>query len=364
MKIYQYILFIIFNLLFIIINYNVFSGCCNCIEKNKDSDETKEKGKNPDKTKRKSKPTLPNKHYNNGMRNSSQYNEDPHEYNRKVFNNTMEICEENEYVKEAIKESINVQSFIPERSNTYIKNGEQIFIKTEFNTKSEGNIEFQDKTTIEAALYYLKQTGYKKKIAILNFANWTDKGGGVTRGAVAQEEAICRCSTLYKNLIADNVSKFYESHNSKDNNNNCIYNDDIIYSPKVLILKDDTDSGNILTLDLNYDNNNQNFVSVITCAAPYNYNGKIFTDEDIHKIHLSRGKRILDIALNNDIDIIILGAFGCGAFKNNPIAVSKAYKEILINQNYQKYFEKVVFAIPDKNHPNYKTFFATFNNTK
>ena len=364
MEIYQYILFVISNLLFIIVNYNVFSGCCNCIGKNKDSDETKEKGKNPDKTKGKSKPTLPNKHYNNGMGNSSQYNIDPHEYNRKVFIDTMKICNTNKYVQEAIKESINVQSFITEKSNIYIKNGKSFNIKTNFNIKSEGNIEFQDKTTIKAALYYLKQTGYKKKIAILNFANWTDKGGGVTRGAVAQEEAICRCSTLYKNLIADNVSKFYESHNSKDNNNNCICNDDIIYSPKVLILKDDTDSGNILTLDLNYEENKQNFVSVITCAAPYNYNGKIFTDKDIHKIHLSRGKRILDIALNNDIDIIILGAFGCGAFKNNPIAVSKAYKEILINQNYQKYFEKVVFAIPDKNHPNYKAFFATFNDTK
>ena len=364
MKIYQYILFIIFNLLFIIINYNVFSGCCNCIEKNKDSDETKEKGKNPDKTKRKGKPILPNKPYNKGIKIPSQHNKDIYKYNRDVFNDTMKICDENEYVQEAIKKSIEVQSFIHEKSNIIYKNGNPFYIKTEFNTKSEGNIEFQDKTTIKAALYYLKQTGYKKKIAILNFANWTDKGGGVTRGAVAQEEAICRCSTLYKNLIADNVSKFYESHNSKDNYNNYIYNNDIIYSPKVLILKDDTNSGNIVTLDFNDNENKQNFVSVITCAAPYNYNGKIFTDEDIHKIHLSRGKRILDIALNNDIDIIILGAFGCGAFKNNPIVVSKAYKEILINQNYQQYFEKVVFAIPDKDSTNYKTFFATFKNKK
>ena len=159
------------------------------------------------------------------------------------------------------------------------------------------------------------------------------------------------------------MSEFYKSH-KEDKHNNCIYNDDIIYSPKVLILKDDTNSGNIVTLDLNDEGNKQNFVSVITCAAPYNYNGEIFTNQGIYNIHLSRGKRILDIALNNDIDIIILGAFGCGAFSNNPRDVSKAYKEILIDKNYQKYFEKVVFAIPDKNHPNYKTFFATFNNTK
>ena len=163
MKIYQYILFIIFNLLFIIINYNVFSGCCNCIGKNKDSDETKEKGKNPDKTKGKGKQILQNKHYNNWIKNSSQHNKDPYEYNRNVFNNTMEICNKNKYVKKAIKESINLQSFIPEKSNTIYKNGNPSDIKTEFNIKSEGNIEFQDKTTIKAALYYLKQTGYKKK---------------------------------------------------------------------------------------------------------------------------------------------------------------------------------------------------------
>ena len=362
MKIYQYILFIIFNLLFIIINYNIFSDCCNCIEKNKDSDETKEEGKNHDKTKRKGKPILPDKHYNKGIKNSSQHNKDINTYNRDVFENTMKICDTNKYVQEAIKESIKVQSFIPETSNIIYKNGKPSDIKTEFNIKSEGNIEFQEKTTIKAALDYLKETGHKKKIAILNFANWTNPGGGVRGGAVAQEEAICRCSTLYKNLTAKNVNGFYNSHNSRDNYNNYSYNNDIIYSPEVLILKDDTDSKNILTLNLNDKKNKQNFVSVITCAAPFNNNGKNFTDQDIYKIHLPRGKRILDIALNNDIDIIILGAFGCGAFENNPIEVSKAYKEILINQNYQQYFEKVVFAIPDKNSKNYKTFFATFNN--
>ena len=76
----------------------------------------------------------------------------------------MEICNKNKYVKKAIKESINLQSFIPEKSNTIYKNGNPSDIKTEFNIKSEGNIEFQDKTTIKAALYYLKQTGYKKKL--------------------------------------------------------------------------------------------------------------------------------------------------------------------------------------------------------
>jgi len=49
--------------------------------------------------------------------------------------------------------------------------------------------------------------------------------------------------------------------------------------------------------------------------------------------------------VENNIDNLILGAFGCGAFANDPQMVSKIFKKILIDEGYFKYFINVHFAI-------------------
>ena len=95
---------------------------------------------------------------------------------------------------------------------------------------------------------------YGGKIAVLNFASATNPGGGVTKGSTAQEECLCRCSTLYP--VLSNVKfnePFYKLHKE---HGNALHNDDIIYSPNIHIIKSD-----------NYNNLYRPFVvNVITCS--------------------------------------------------------------------------------------------------
>jgi len=78
-----------------------------------------------------------------------------------------------------------------------------------------------------------------KKICVLNFASVTNPGGGVTRGSNAQEECLCRCSTLYECLRA----ALYEAHKEKlrDGMMTALYSDDCKYTPDVVVFKSDGD---------------------------------------------------------------------------------------------------------------------------
>lgn len=192
--------------------------------------------------------------------------------------------------------------------------------------------------TLEAARHY---NNYK--VCVLNFANATNPGGGVTisKGPSGQEECLCRVSTLYKCINSkDALESFYYPH--KTHNQNNLHNDDIIYTPNVIVFKDDDNH----LLDRSQWFN----VDVISCAAP-NIGNDLRGEPNIvgvdnielQQIHIKRATRILDVAVHHKVEILILGAFGCGAFGNSPDIVAEAYKSILAK--YQKCFKKIIFAI-------------------
>lgn len=117
--------------------------------------------------------------------------------------------------------------------------------------------------------------------------------------------------------------------------------DDIIYSPGVKVFKSDTDFPEILPENEWFD------VDIITCAAPNIYvgwNEKLnISDEVLFKIHEKRLRKIIDVAVLNMADVIILGAFGCGAFGNPPQVVASAVNKVLID--YRFAFKSIEFAI-------------------
>ena len=90
-------------------------------------------------------------------------------------------------------------------------------------------------------------------------------------------------------------------------------------------------------------------VDVISCAAPnlrkdvrnrYNVesgNAVSVTDEELYRIHLQRAKHIMSVAAANKVDVLVLGAFGCGAFANNPAVVARASFDAL--KDYNSYFD-------------------------
>lgn len=174
------------------------------------------------------------------------------------------------------------------------------------------------------------------KTAVLNFANPQYPGGGASKGAVAQEECLCRCSNLYLCLSAPNIFKDYYFYHKKYTNH--LFSDRLIYTKDVVVFKDESEVPALLPRDEWF------FVDVITCAAPYI--AKINIDNaSLKSLFKSRIKNIFEAAIDNGVEVIILGAFGCGAFKNPPEVVAEAFHEVIDENGYADNFRKIVFAI-------------------
>ena len=113
----------------------------------------------------------------------------------------------------------------------------------------------------------------------------------------------------------------------------------MVYIPNVLVFKSDD---NVFSQTL-YEKDWYN-IDVISCAA-HNQRAYKVKYEELKKINYFKIKSIIECAVENNVDNLILGAFGCGAFGNDPQLVSKTFKKVLIDEEYYKYFENVHFAI-------------------
>ena len=181
--------------------------------------------------------------------------------------------------------------------------------------------------SLDAALLHCNRTP-GSKVAVLNFASATNPGGGVAKGSKAQEEALCRCSTLFPVLNTQELQeKFYRFHQEHQDTR---YTDACIYTPGITVFKTDTSIPERLSPEY------WRQVDVISCAAPnlrkvpYNKmnpgTGPAIpvSDRELLEIHKTRGRKIFRVAVANGVDTLILGAFGCGAFKNSPSVVARA----------------------------------------
>lgn len=197
----------------------------------------------------------------------------------------------------------------------------------------QADIIVEENTSFAAAMKY-KEFG---RIAVLNFANPEYPGGGVRNGAMAQEECLCRSSNLYPCLCDVNVfNDFYEYHR---NLKNTFYSDRLIYTKDITVFKNDNDVPQMLPEDMWFK------VDVITCSAPYIAKRKYTNPTALLLLFKSRIKNIFEAAIENGAAVLILGAFGCGAFKNPPEVVAKAFREVIQENSYQRLFKKIVFAI-------------------
>ena len=173
--------------------------------------------------------------------------------------------------------------------------------------------------------------------AVLNFADALVPGGLVLVGATTQEENICRCSNLYQSITTELADEYYYQPNirryGKDGRKvaDSIYLDNLIYSRDVLFFKD----------DVNYNSTKPYHMDVITCPSP---SCKIYPSDYEYEVIGRRTEQIVKSAIANGVDNLVLGAWGCGAFLQNPWVVSECFKNAL-----EKYpaFEHVVFAIRD-----------------
>lgn len=218
--------------------------------------------------------------------------------------------------------------------------------------------------TFEAAKRLIDEDP-SRHVAVLNFASATNPGGGVFRGSSAQEENLCRCSTLYPTLDQQRFwDGYYHFHRERGD---VRYSDACIYTPDVVVFKRDAEFPELMPESDWFK------VDVITCAAPNlrhapsnSYNPHAGTwrpvdDEELYRIHVSRGRRICEVAAANGADALVLGAFGCGAFRNDPRVVARAYKTVLRDMGpYFQQAEFAVFCVPGRESENYLAFKKEF----
>ncbi len=253
-----------------------------------------------------------------------------------IFNDTQRFYTENAVLADAVKKSID---------NSVFYDADECSELINKNNKT-GKITVSKNRTFESAMK-LHNKFPEKKICVLNFASATNPGGGVTNGARAQEESLCRCSTLYPTLNTHYLwEKYYLVNREK---HDCLHTDACIYSPDIIICKTDE------TYPQRMPEDEWIKVDVITCAAPnlrhmpsnqYNpFDGNYVSmdSQKLYELHVKRAKHILSAAIKNNVDILVLGAFGCGAFRNDPYVVAKAYKNVL--DECKNCFDIIEFAI-------------------
>ena len=217
---------------------------------------------------------------------------------------------------------------------------------------SEPNIEICEDTTFHCAQRLMNEisTGLSGeqnlRTAVLNFANAYHPGGGVKNGAMAQEECLCRSSNLYSALTLPYLLRNYYKWNSR--NTGDMGTDAVIWSPGVTVFKTDDP----VPEEMGRENWFQ--VDVLTCAAPYFDKNKKrpVTQEKLWDVFYHRIRNILEVAIANDTDILVLGAFGCGAFNNPPGLVADVFRELLVDKGYFRFFRKIAFAIKKNNSAN------------
>lgn len=268
--------------------------------------------------------------------------------NTEIFRDTEYLYKNNETLKEAVKQSVNNQLLILAEDK----------VEYEANDGRAGKVVVSGKRTLEASEVYAKQG---KRVCVLNFASATNPGGGVVHGSSAQEEAICRCSTLYPCLNTRKTwNEFYTPHRNADNP---LYNDDCIFTPDVKVFKSDINFPELLPEAEWWD------VDVITCAAPnlrsipsnrMNPNAGSrkadITHEGLIALHTARIQRIFEVAMKNGAEVLILGAFGCGAFCNPPELVAEVFAKF--TEKYRDNFDVIEYAVfhTERETANYKAF--------
>ena len=162
---------------------------------------------------------------------------------------------------------------------------------------------------------------------VLNMANGVTPGGGFLHGSIAQEEYLCRSTALYATIRDDPM---YGFHAGLDHYESSHW---MIVSSDVAVIRDD--EGAPIAEPW--------MCSFITCAAPV---AQRVGRERSALIMADRIERLLSVAAAHGYESLVLGAWGCGAFRNDPTLTAEAFRALLTGP-FDGVFSDVVFAISD-----------------
>ena len=262
----------------------------------------------------------------------------------KVFQNTVKIATEKAYLTEDGKRVDIYEDLLPQRTEFYDKEIRCDDVKPR---DSETIVEVLHIDCLEAAKL-LEKKGYFP--ALLNMASWQNPGGGVKNGAGAQEETIFRRTNLFRSLyqFAPYALEYGLPINKKQ------YPLDInfggIYSPLIICFRDDEKRGYKLRV-------NPFVFAVISVAGmerPHlTPDGKHIAPDYVNGVK-NKIRTIFRIGLLNGHDSLVLGALGCGAYRNPPQHVARLFHEVMEEREFKNKYAKIVFAILDDHNAHQK----------
>ena len=206
------------------------------------------------------------------------------------------------------------------------------------------------------------EDGQSKPVLVLNFANPVNIGGGVYKGAKAQEEDLCRRSSLLRSLETHHSLRYY-SYNRKLHTH--MGSDAMIFSPEVEIFRDER--GELMDYTV--------IVAVISCAAPMiTYSMEGMSESEYRRMFYNRIVGVLKCAAYFGYKDLVLGAWGCGAFGNDASIVSDLFYRALTELDWDGHranylFQRIVFAIRSRGEESYnftefKRNFGCYNGVK
>ncbi|PRB03119.1 TIGR02452 family protein [Chryseobacterium sp. MYb7] len=265
--------------------------------------------------------------------------------NKGMAKDTLDILAKKYYINEH-NEKINIENELEIcKKETVLFTPEQL---SEMKESSMPEASFE--TKIETwkcsslkAILQLAEEENQEKIMCLNFASAKNPGGGFINGAEAQEESLARTSGLYESLLQ--AWDYYTIHRAMES---CFYTDTMIYSPKVPVFR--KDKGELLPKPV--------LCNFITSPAVNAGVVKRQEPERAHEILDAmdlRMDKMLSLALQQGNEVLILGAWGCGVFKNDPKEIAGLFRKHLQGK-YKNKFKRVVFAVLTKKEEMLKPF--------
>ena len=181
----------------------------------------------------------------------------------------------------------------------------------------------------------LSELKVRDSIGILNFASAKNPGGGFLNGAQAQEESLAMCGNLYLTQI-----KKPEYYHANRVCNSMLYTDYMIYSKDVVFIREDT----------NEFWRKPMIASVLT--APAVNMGQYLLKENANISHAEtvmkdRMRKILKVFASQGDKTLILGAYGCGVFRNDPKTIAGFFVDLLKGEDLESHFQELIFAVYD-----------------
>ncbi|MGO4546797.1 TIGR02452 family protein [Paenibacillus sp. 2TAB23] len=254
---------------------------------------------------------------------------------KKIAQESLHIMQQGFYMREGKRIAFAEQQKASEEKSVLITPEEGKKLATNYHSRPDAP---QAKKTVAniatvQAILQLNEAR-KSKIGVLNFASAKNPGGGFLNGAMAQEESLAASSGLYATQLCH--EGYYLANRAFSS---MMYTDYAIYSPDVVFFRDER--FNLLEKPVT--------ASVLTLPA-VNYGQVILKGEDskqAQKTMKDRMRLALTILAAKGDQTVVLGAYGCGVFRNDPANVARWWKELLMDEGYDTHFDEIIFAVLD-----------------